>query len=167
MLLGLIADTHDNRTAVARALAEFCARGVTHVLHAGDVTRPGTLALLQGWNAVVIYGNNDRDRPPLAKAAEAAGIALHDGWEGTIAGLSITVLHGDDQRRLKRAITGGHFQLVVTGHSHRLRDEWVGSVRVVNPGALYRAARHTCATYDPRTGNLEVIDVKPVAPTLL
>ena len=160
MLLGLVSDTHDNLTALDAALAAFRLRGVTHILHAGDITQPATLERLGGWQAVAVYGNNDLARDRLAQAAQSAGIELADGWEGGLGGLRVAVLHGDDRARLKRAINSGRFRLIVTGHSHRLRDERAGETRIVNPGALYRAARYTCAVYNPLTGALEIIDVK-------
>lgn len=160
MLLGLLSDTHDNLRSLEAALSAFRERGVAHVLHAGDITEPSTLAFFTGWDATAIFGNNDHDRAALQEAANRAGVALADGWEGSIGGISLAVLHGDNRSRVNRAIAGGRFQLVVTGHTHRLRDEHVGATRVINPGALYRAARHTCVVYDTKTDSAEVIDVK-------
>jgi predicted phosphodiesterase len=37
------------------------------------------------------------------------------------------------------------------GHTHVARDERLGPLRVINPGALQRAAVHTVATLDLRT----------------
>lgn len=160
MLLGLVSDTHDNVTTLDAALAAFRARGVTHVLHAGDITKPATLARLRGWQAIAVYGNNDLQRDALTLAALDASIELADGWEGELGGVRVAILHGDDGRRLKRAITGGRFRLIVTGHSHKIRDERAGDTRLVNPGALYRAARHTCAVYNPQADALEIINLK-------
>ena len=160
MLLGLISDTHDNLPALDAALNAFRSRRVTHVLHAGDITTAATLERLRGWQALAVYGNNDVDRTALAQAARSAGIELADGWEGALEGTRIAVIHGDNGPRVKGAIASGRFDLVVTGHSHMLRDERNGGTRVINPGALHRAARYTCASYDPSEDTLEVIDVK-------
>ena len=34
------------------------------------------------------------------------------------------------------------------GHTHATRDERLGPTRVINPGALFRARRHTVAVLD-------------------
>lgn len=156
--LGLIADTHDNVPALEAALAVLQAQGVNCVIHAGDVTGSATLRRLEGWHAIVALGNNDTDEG-LDAAARLAGVELTAVWKGALGGRSVAVVHGHDRRLLKEAIGSGRFDLIVTGHTHRLRDETLGRTRVVNPGALHRAARYTCAVYDTLTGALEVFEV--------
>ncbi len=160
MRLGLLSDTHDNLPSLQGAVSAFKERGVEHVLHAGDITTPATLERFAGWDTTAIFGNNDLDREALLRSAKRAGVNLDNGWEGFLGGIRLAMLHGDNRSRLNRAIVSGHFRLVVTGHTHRLRDELVGNTRVINPGALYRAARHTCVVYDTNTDLAEVVDVK-------
>ena len=160
--LGLIADTHDNVQALDAALAIFRERGVGCVVHAGDVTTSVTLARLKGWHAIVALGNNDADEG-MVHAARQAGIELMEVWEGWLSGLRVAVVHGHDHRRLAEAVGSGRFDLVVTGHTHRLRNEVVGHTRVLNPGALHRAARYTCVIYDTAKDAVQIFDVpKPV-----
>jgi len=45
------------------------------------------------------------------------------------------------------------------GHSHEMRDERIGATRILNPGALHRAARFTAMLLDPRSGEASWIDV--------
>ena len=40
MLIGIISDTHDDTTAIRKAVDYFNAEKVSHVLHAGDITSP-------------------------------------------------------------------------------------------------------------------------------
>ena len=162
--IGPISDTHDNAAALAAAMTTLQARGAECVLHAGDVTSADTLALLEGWHAMVSLGNNDVDPAGLADTAHRCGIELADAWEGTLGGLRVAAIHGHNHAHLAGAIRGGRYDLVVTEHSHRLRDERVGRTRVINPGALYRAARYTCALYDTATDTLEVLEVPKLRP---
>ena len=76
MRLGLIADTHDRVPAIAALVAEFQAREVALVLHAGDYCSPFSLAPLHALTVPVIgvFGRNDGDRPGLTAAA-AQGLA--------------------------------------------------------------------------------------------
>ena len=39
-------------------------------------------------------------------------------------------------------------EMLFTGHTHVARDEQVGHVRVINPGAVYRASIPSCAILD-------------------
>jgi predicted phosphodiesterase len=43
------------------------------------------------------------------------------------------------------------------GHTHEVRDERVGSTRIINPGALFRARRYTAALLTPATGALRIV----------
>ena len=156
--LGLIADTHDNVQALDRALALFRERGVDCVVHGGDVTTRATVARLKGWNAIVALGNNDTDED-MVHVALRSGVEMSETWEGRLGGLLVAVVHGHNRKRLAEVIGSGRFDLVVTGHTHRLRNEVVGHTRVVNPGALHRAATYNCAIYDTSEDALQVFEV--------
>jgi predicted phosphodiesterase len=44
--------------------------------------------------------------------------------------------HGDNEGFLDGLIGSGKYAYVLHGHTHRRRDQTVGSTRVINPGAL-------------------------------
>jgi predicted phosphodiesterase len=48
---------------------------------------------------------------------------------------------------------------LLQGHTHVRADERVGTVRVINPGALHRAAQKTVATLDTETGEVKFLVV--------
>ena len=48
---------------------------------------------------------------------------------------------------------------VVHGHSHQRRDERVGAVRIINPGAVHRASPLTVAVLDVETDELTFHEV--------
>lgn len=159
MILGLVSDTHDNVRALKWALDAFRERHVDFVLHGGDLVSPSTLAALGGWRAAIALGNNDTDRPALLATAAGLGIQIADAWAGHLGGIRVAVAHGHHRPTLARAVRSGRYDLIVTGHSHCLRDETIGTTRVVNPGALYRAARYTCTVLDTVSQSLEVVGV--------
>ncbi|MGH7227530.1 MAG: metallophosphoesterase family protein, partial [Gemmataceae bacterium] len=43
MRIGIISDTHGNRLTTTRALAELRERGITTLLHCGDIDDPETV----------------------------------------------------------------------------------------------------------------------------
>jgi putative phosphoesterase len=69
MIIGIIADTHDNMTTLRRAVDYLNAAKVQHVIHAGDFTSPFTSRVLKDLQAdfTGIFGNNDGDRLLLQK----------------------------------------------------------------------------------------------------
>ncbi|HEY2414087.1 MAG TPA: metallophosphoesterase family protein, partial [Pirellulaceae bacterium] len=71
----------------------------------------------------------------------------------------IAFLHGDDERLLAETIRAGKHDLVCHGHTHVVRQEKIGKTLVLNPGALYRANRHTIAVVELPTLRTEIITV--------
>jgi putative phosphoesterase len=126
--VGLVSDTHDNEPAVRAAAGFLRERRPDLVLHLGDVTTKGTLALLVGLPLVVLRGNND---PPTMGALD---------WSDTLAGVKVHAHHGHLKPHLQ-----GEPDVLLHGHTHRRRAERVGRTLVVNPGALHRAPTKTIA----------------------
>jgi len=98
----------------------------------------------------------DYDREALGSAIAAAGQFGHGTFADLeFAGKRIAMLHGDDFKRLEATICGAGgagWDLVCHGHTHVPRVDRrgkpggsPGTTLVVNPGALYRASRHTIA----------------------
>jgi predicted phosphodiesterase len=83
---------------------------------------------------------------PLRVEIEGRSIAVFHGHEPQFLTIERAVLRND--ARLLADAAGGR-RYVLHGHSHVPRDVRLGEVRVINPGALHRAARHTVATLDP------------------
>src|SRR4051794_21950222 len=107
-LIGLVSDTHGQfRDGIREAL-----RGVSLILHAGDVGGSGILPDLREIAPVqAVYGNvDDRHDPALASAIE---LTLH--------GVTIHVSHGHElgtptPQAMPRASPA---DIVVFGHTHR------------------------------------------------
>jgi putative phosphoesterase len=120
MIIAVIADTH----GLLRETAIEALRGCVHIVHAGDVGRPEVLASLREIAPVTaVRGNVDtgewaRDLPDSA-TVEVAGVKLH-------------VTHDVATLHIEPARVG--VEVVVTGHSHKLREERLGGVLYINPG---------------------------------
>ena len=122
--IGLISDTHGLlRDRIREAL-----RGVSMILHAGDVGGSGILRDLREIAPVqAVYGNvDDRHDPALANAIER-----------TVHGVSIHVSHGHElgsptPQGMLRAYPA---DIVVFGHTHRAVIERLDGRLAVNPGA--------------------------------
>jgi len=123
-LVGLVSDTHGQfRDDIRAAL-----RGVSLILHAGDVGGSGILRGLREIAPVqAVYGNvDDRHDPRLASHLEL-----------TVHGLSIHVSHGHElgSPTPESMLQAYPADVVVFGHTHRAVIERVNGRLAVNPGA--------------------------------
>ena len=135
MRLGLIADTHDRVPAIAALVAEFLAREVALVLHAGDYCSPFSLAPLHALTVPVIgvFGRNDGDRPGLTAAA-AQGLAtelFESPHSLEVGGRRVLLVH--DVGEVDGRSIAAH-EIVVHGSLHRPEMKTRGDALMVCPG---------------------------------
>jgi uncharacterized protein len=120
-LIGLISDTHGLlRPEAVRAL-----RGSELIVHAGDVGKPEILEALRALApTVAVRGNVDTgdwaSALPTAAVAEAGPVSIY-------------VLHDVKALDLKPEAAG--FQIVVSGHTHKLGRSERSGVLYINPGS--------------------------------
>lgn len=120
----MIADTH----GLLRPEAERCLAGVSHIIHAGDI---GTQAVMDGLCRIApvtaIRGNVDRgawaERFPETQTLR-------------LGGRNFYVLHDLNELTIDPAERG--IDVVVSGHSHRVRIEISEGVLYLNPGSAGR-----------------------------
>ena len=122
--IAVIADTHGLlRPEVAQALS-----GSPLIVHAGDV---GTVSVLEALQAIAptraILGNVDGgellERLPRDDVVEVEGKRLY-------------LLHDRGELDLDPSEQGAGFDAVITGHSHRPREERIDGVLYLNPGSI-------------------------------
>ena len=137
MLIGLMSDTHNNRPGVRYALDIFDALGIEVILHAGDLISAQILEELSDFSLFLCFGNGD---DPLMIASKAASVSekvvCDEMLDLSLAGKRIFMIHGDFRTEQEKRTESGQYDYVIHGHTHRYRDERVGSTRVINPGAL-------------------------------
>jgi uncharacterized protein len=163
MLIGIMADTHDNLQKTREAVARLNSEGVELVLHAGDFIAPFVIGILKDLEAPMIgvYGNNDGDRDMLLKkCAEHPHLFIHGTFSRIDAGgVTGGLVHGSDRDLLDTLISCGAFDLVVSGHTHRADVRMQGKTLAVNPGEVcgYLSGTSTIALADTRTGQAEIL----------
>jgi predicted phosphodiesterase len=81
-------------------------------------------------------------------------------WAGqlTLHDKRIAVLHGDRYRDYQRLLAQAPDYLFF-GHTHVPQDERERGTRLINPGALHRAAEYTVALLDLATDELRFLEV--------
>jgi len=119
MQIGVIADTHSKMRPEALAALD----GSDFILHAGDVGRDEVLEALEAIAPVVaIRGNID-------KSGRAA--TLPDVQDLEFFGHAFYMLH---DVKILDIDPQGRYRVVIAGHSHKPRNEWIGDVLYFNPG---------------------------------
>ncbi|MEM1690701.1 MAG: metallophosphoesterase [Thermofilaceae archaeon] len=167
--VGIISDTHDNLSAVDKALNEFESRNVKVLIHAGDIIAPFTLRriLARGFDFRGVFGNNDGEVVLLSRVAQEQGAILTpQPLLINIEGLSLLIMHGlQDLQETRNVVTRlantGTFDVVVYGHTHEIDVRMVGRTLVVNPGEAcgYLTGRKTIAILDTESKSVEIVEI--------
>ena len=166
MKIGILSDSHCKTKRLARAIELLVDRGAEAIVHCGDIGHADDMAVL-GAAPVPTYavaGNMDHKVSRLEAAAEAAGVQVCSEVVEVPIGADqfLVATHGNDEAVLAELIGAEQFPYVCHGHTHRARDERIGPVRVINPGALrhYKVPHRPVAVLlDTHSDTLEVIDV--------
>lgn len=132
MKLGILADSHDHRENIRKAVDFFNKEEVEQVIHAGDLVAPFTMDEFKHLKApmVAVFGNNDGEIIGLHNMFESI---FHPPLEKEFGSKTFVILH--DPFNLDSIIEGGLFDYVIYGHIHKV-DVRKGKITVINPGEL-------------------------------
>jgi len=159
-LVGLIADTHDNRPAIQKAVELFNDRGVGLVLHAGDFVAPFTAKDFAKLNStfVGVFGNNDGECVGLRNAFKEIGEIYAGIHTFRYEGKALVLMH--EPSCVVALARSGDFGVIVYGHTHEV-DVREGKTLVVNPGEAsgWVNDRCTAAILDLEPMKVDVIDL--------
>ncbi len=159
MKIGILSDSHDNRATAAEALSLFLRERVDTVLHLGDVCDPSMLGSFRASAIPIlgVFGNNDLDRRGMQ---DVSGNGFERGPRVvSLGGRRILMSHIFDE--LQGEISGGGFDLILFGHTHRPMTMRAGSAMVVNPGEAcgFTSGRPTCAVVDLQTMGTRILEI--------
>jgi hypothetical protein len=169
--LGLLSDTHGRAQTAREAVELLLEQGADMLIHLGDIGSVEVIDALavrsvgtdQQIEAHMVFGNCDWESDALARYARDLGVIEHGtGGELVVDGKRVVFTHGHIASILNGAIESGA-EYLLHGHTHVQSDEIMCETRVINPGALFRARRHTVALLTPSSGELRVHEVASVA----
>ncbi len=175
MIVGVISDTHDRLDGLQKAIAIFKDKQIEVMVHCGDWVSPFTYQYFNdecqriglkvpvysvignnpGDLKRVIEENSTRNNPILFAKREVNELEL-DRRKGVI-------YHGTDKVILNSLINSGQYDVVFTGHTHRVRNEVVSKTLVLNPGSVNYACEGriittaTVAVYTSESNTAEII----------
>jgi len=132
-LVGLIADTHDNRENIKKAVEIFNNKGVSLVIHAGDLIAPFTCLDFKELKVPmeIVFGNNDGERVGLTNAYKDIGTILPGPRTFLFNGKRFLLMH--EPGCLDELIKGSTIDVIIYGHTHEV-DLREGQPLIVNPG---------------------------------
>jgi putative phosphoesterase len=165
MLIGIIADTHDNLPMIEKAVKRLNKENVALVLHAGDYVSPFVIPKFKALHAklIGIFGNNDGDHKFLEhQFNETENCEIRGRFtEININDFKIALLHGDATELLDALICCGYFDAVVHGHSHGSVSRRNGKTLIVNPGEVcgYLTGKSTIALLDTVKREAKIVEL--------
>jgi uncharacterized protein len=121
MIIGVISDTH----GLLRPEAVELLRGSEHIIHAGDIGSAEIVPELKKIAPVTAIRGNVDTQPWARRFAETEVVEL--------AGLHIYVIHDVNALDLNPKAAG--FAAVISGHSHKPKQEVKDGVLYFNPGS--------------------------------
>ena len=165
MLVGAIADSHDNLPLVEKAVQTLNQKNVGLVLHGGDYVAGFVIPKFKQLKCKLIgvFGNNDGDHEILKnRFSQATNCTIHGRFaQVTVDGYRMALLHGHETELLKAIIDSGYFNAVIHGHSHNKGIEVKGKTLSVNPGELcgYLTGKPTIAIIDTAKHEAKIIEL--------
>jgi putative phosphoesterase len=162
MKIAIVSDTHSRYADVRAALGAIKKRGVTTVLHCGDIEDGDTVRLFASLDAHFVFGNCDYDKEGLRRAMAEIDATSHEHWGHLeLDGRKLAFMHGDDKSLLRDVESSGEFNYLFHGHTHVAAQRQSGPTRVINPGALHRAKPKTFIVLDLAIDAVESIAISP------
>lgn len=160
MRIGILSDSHGDAKITRKAIALLERHGATKFFHCGDIGGESVLDELVGHDCIFVWGNCDYPDASTRVYLKRVGLPSPTGPQRlTIAGKQIAVCHGHE-KGVNELLADTSLDYLFHGHTHMMKDERQGCVRVINPGALYRAQVHTVALLDLATDGLSFFEVE-------
>ena len=131
MVIGILADSHDNLPKLQKAVALFNKKNVCLVLHAGDYIAPFSVGMLEKHLRCEyrgVYGNNDGERDGLRAASK-----------GKISTETLALEKCGKKIFLVHDLSKGHldmsgYDIVISGHTHEVEIRKDNRTWFINPG---------------------------------
>ena len=150
MLVGVLADSHDNLPAIEKAVELLNGKKVGFVIHAGDFVAPFALRPLEDLRCpwIGVFGNNDGEQKGLT--FNSKGRIQPAPYELNLDGKKVVVVHDLELFDLDEFERQGA-QLIIHGHTHATDlTKHKDGLLILNPGELggWLHGRHTLALVD-------------------
>ena len=159
-LVGVMADSHDNKLGVLAATRLFRDRQIGLFLHAGDYIAPFTAGWMSDVGAPMIgvFGNNDGEKFGLKARFSQLGDIHRAPHPFEYEGKRFLMLHEPDE--VDALAESGYYDVIIYGHTHTI-DVREGKTLVINPGETggWTTGRSTAGILDLDAMTVEILDL--------
>jgi putative phosphoesterase len=159
-MVGIIADTHDNRRAIAKAVELLNQRGAGMIFHAGDFISPFTADDFSKLKSkmMMVFGNNDGERIGLYHTFSKLGTIGKGPKKCEFHGKRFLLMH--EPACIDELSTGHQADVIIYGHTHEI-DIRKGETLIINPGEAggWVTGRATVALLDLTTMDVEIEEI--------
>ena len=158
MLIGIMSDTHNDIEMTLKALDEFQSRGVSMLIHAGDITSPRLISFFKDFDTKIVLGNGDLDSDLINSECIKFGFGpVQKVRTVTVDSKLIHISHGNNVAEFRHALDSAKFDYIIKGHTHVFENYISQGTHIINPGALYAADEYTIAVLDLVNDTVEKI----------
>jgi uncharacterized protein len=160
--MGLLSDSHGRYERTARAVEVLMEHEPDVLVHLGDICDSRVIDALSGLPVPVrfVWGNMDDGTPGERQYAEGLGLVCdHPAGAYRMAGKLVVATHGH-VAWVEEAARQLGADYLLHGHTHLVRDEQIGGLRAINPGALQRAQQYTVGVLRLGTGEFSVYEIE-------
>lgn len=158
-MIGVMADSHDNLTAVRKAVSLFKDVKCELVIHAGDFVAPFAAQEMGALDCPVkaVFGNCDGEKLGLEKAFESLGEIKEAPMAFSHAGKDFLVCHYHFS--IRSYLSLGKYDIIIFGHTHKPEIRKKGKTLLLNPGETcgWLSGKSTVVLLDPATLKAEII----------
>lgn len=167
MLVGIISDTHENMSAIDKAVEIFNQKKVSIVFHAGDIISPITFSHFDKLNCPIhlVFGNNDGEKTMLKEKYSKRGSIIQTPpleyvLEENNRKIKFIIFHEPPQN-LEDLAKSGEYDFIIYGHTHKQDLRSVGKTIIINPGEAggWLYGGQTIAIVDTQTKKVEFINL--------
>lgn len=161
--IGLLSDSHGRAEVTRRAVEILADQGARVLIHLGDIETTAVIDQLvvdgattkKVIDSYLVFGNVDWDLGDLGRYAADLNIRVEHpvGRIELPDGRAFVFTHGDNAKLMQQALEQ-QVAYLCHGHTHLAQDECIRSTRVINPGALSRAAQYSVALIDTESDGL-------------
>jgi len=133
VIVGLMADSHDNLLQVKKAVDFFNNRKVALVLHAGDYVAPFAIKELKKLLCpfIGVFGNNDGEKEGLKEMVGQTGEIHFPPFSLELSSKKVLLLH--ELQKLD-SLKIHQYDLIVYGHTHKAEIRKETGTLLINPG---------------------------------
>lgn len=160
-MIGIMSDSHDNRTAIQQAVSLFNSSQCSLVIHAGDFVAPFAAAELGNLLCPVkcVFGNCDGEKSGLTKTIQSFGEIKEAPFLFINNQLKFLLTH--IHFRVKEYACKYNPDILIYGHTHKAEIHKKDDVLIINPGETggWVTGKSTVALFDPFSRRAEIIPI--------